>query len=173
RTVEPPRATCPPRCEPGCDGPAWTPPGSLQDPRHGPCVLQGRQEGQRRLCALVAIRTAPLQAVKGPAGVGIPHDDALVVVPAKPICGRGDAVRPPSVAVDGPGPGTGVGKRRHLNGLLVESGTMVAGTTAADGGYREIAARGLAVEQPFQEVQPSAQEGRTPQSGTGRNHCFR
>ena len=58
------------------------------------------------------------------------------------------------LAVDCVGTGTGVGEGRHLNGLLVETGTMVVGATAPDGGDGEMALSGLAVEQPLQEVQP-------------------
>ena len=113
-----------------------------------------------------------LQAIKGAAGVGVPHDDPSVVVTKKPIGGGGDPVRPPSVAVNGLGAGTGIGECRHLNGLLVECRTMVIGAAASDGGDREMALSGLAVEQPFQEVQAAPQEDRTLERRAGRDHRF-
>ncbi len=121
------------------------------------------------------LRLAPsiLQAVKGAAGCGVPHDDPRVVVTEKPIGGSGDPVRPPSVAVNSLGAGTGIGQRRHLNGLLVESRAVVVGTTASRGGDREMAVSVLAVEQPFQEVQSALQEDRTLERGARRRSSLR
>ena len=109
-------------------------------------MLQGREEGERRLRALVEIGTISLEAIKGTPGLGVPHDDSTVIVTQKPSCGRGDPVHPTSVAVHGFGAGTGIGECRHLNGLLVKTRTMVSRTTASDRGDREMAVSRLAVE---------------------------
>ena len=76
------------------------------------------------------LRLAPsiVEAVETSARGGIPHDDPAVIVAEEPIGGGGDPVAPLLVAVNGPGAGTRIGECRHLNGLLVESRTVVVGT---------------------------------------------
>ena len=125
-------------------------------------VLQGRQECERGLGALIAIGTVPFQTVERPPGVGVPHDRADVVVAAEPGSRHADGVSPAPVVVNGSGTCAGVGEGGHLNGLLIESRSLVAGTAAAGGGDGEMTAAGLAFDQPFQEVQPSRRRAGRP-----------
>ena len=137
-----------------------------------PRVLQRRKESERRLGALVEIGTVPLEAVKGSARGGSHMTTPLSLSPRNQLVA---AVIPsthrwsPSTRF---GAGTGIGKGRHLNGLLVESRTVVIGAAATDGGDGEVALSGLAGEQPVQEVQSVLQQDRTVESRAGRNDRF-
>ena len=156
RTGGSPHATCQLPCAPGCDGRGVHPAKSSQDTHRRSCVLQGRKKGERGLCALIEIGSADLQAIKGSAGCGVPHDDRSVVVTLKPVCGGADAVHPPPVVVNRHGAGTRIGHCRHFDGLLVESRSMVCGAATPDGRDREMPLVALAIEQPCQEIQPAA-----------------
>ncbi len=137
-----------------------------------PGVLHGREESERRLGSLVAIRLpVPLQAIEASTGLrGIPHDGLCrVIVTEKPIgCSRG-SVPPPLVTVDRVRAGTRIGERRRLNGLLIEPRTPVLGTTAADGVTERCPSRVSRSSSHSRSSNPPLQQRRTLEGGAGRD----
>src|SRR5205807_1493548 len=98
---------------------------------------------------LVAVRSLRFEAVEAAARGGVPHDLRAVVVTEEPRNGALNTIGPSGVgAVDAGGSGAGIGKRGHLDGLLIEGRAICSGSASACRRDREVPVDRFVVEQP-------------------------
>jgi hypothetical protein len=83
--------------------------------------LKSAERGERRLGSLVLIGALSVQAVPTATGVGVVESGSAVVGSHEPSGRQIDPIAPDVVIRDHPSPSAGVGHRRSLNGLLIES----------------------------------------------------
>src|SRR6185295_12322386 len=89
-------------------------------------LLEGRDEGQGRLCALVVVAAARLEAVVPAASVRVEHGDPGVVVAQEPRHRPAHPGDEAPVAGQGDRAGTGVGQAGGFDRLLVVARTDFA-----------------------------------------------